>query len=186
MEDAQIVELYWQRDEAAIQKSDEKYGRYLTKIAMNILADFEDSRESVNDTYSKAWNAMPPHKPDILSTFFGKITRQTSIDIYRKRASQKRHGSEYTLSLSELEECIPGGGNPQQELEGSLLADTINAFLRTLPESARNVFVGRYYFADSIREVAAYCDMSESKVKSILYRTRFKLKEYLEMEGFSI
>ena len=186
MDDAQIVELYWRRDENAIQKSDEKYGRYLTGIAFHILADLEDSKESVNDTYLKAWNSMPPHKPDILSAYLGKITRQTSIDAYRKRGSQKRRGSQYALSLSELEECVSGGESPEREAEAALLADSINAFLRLLPSETRHAFIGRYYFMDSTREVAAYCGMSESKLKSVLYRARQKLKEHLEKEAFSI
>ena len=186
MDDAQIVALYWQRDENAIQKSNEIYGRYLTKIAFQVLANIEDSKESVNDTYLKAWNSMPPHKPNILSTYLGKITRQVSIDTYRKRSSQKRQGSQYALSLSELEDCIPGNVNPEQEVEASELSDCINAFLHSLPSDTRHAFIGRYFFLDSTREVAAYCGMSESKLKSILHRTRLKLKEYLEKEGFSI
>ena len=93
MQDERIVELYWQRDESAIQETEQKYGSYLTKIAYNILSDLEDSKESVNDTYMKAWNSMPPHKPNILSTYLGKITRQVSIDILRKRNSLKRQAS---------------------------------------------------------------------------------------------
>lgn len=186
MEDTQIVALYKQRDESAIKNTEEKYGRYLLKIAMNILADFEDSKESVNDTYLKAWNSIPPHLPRVLSTFLGKITRQTSIDIYRKRTSQKRQGTQYALSLAELEECIPAGGGPEQEFDENLLAETINNFLRSLPEDTCHLFIGRYYFADPLREVATYCNMSESKAKSLLHRTRLHLKEHLEKEGYTL
>ena len=184
MDDAAIVGLYWKRDEAAIIETERKYGRYLTKIAFNILADIEDSRESVNDTYLKAWTSVPPHKPSILSTYLGKITRQNSIDIRRKRGSKKRRDSEYTLSLSELAECVSMGDSPEQEFELKLLSNAINAYLRTLSPEARNVFVGRYYFADSIKEIATYHDMGESKIKSMLYRTRLGLKTHLEKEGF--
>ena len=104
MEDYQIVELYWKRDQQAIRETENKYGHYLTKIALNILADLEDSKESVNDTYLKAWNSMPPHKPGILATYLGKITRQVSIDIFRKRTSKKRQPSQYALCLREARE----------------------------------------------------------------------------------
>jgi len=186
MDDIIIVEMYWQRDENAIAETEKKYSRYLTKIAHNILADLEDCKESVNDTYLKAWNSMPPHKPSILSTYLGKITRQTSIDIYRKHSSKKRWGSEYAISLSELEECLPSGSSPEQEVEVNLLAGTISDYIRRLSPKTRNVFVGRYYFMDSIKIVAANNSMSESKVKSMLYRTRLGLKEHLEKEGFSL
>ena len=186
MEDIIIVELYWARDEAAINETDKKYSNYLIKVALNILADLEDSKESVNDTYLKAWNSMPPQKPGILSTYLGKITRQVSIDIFRKRTTQKRQGSEYAISLSELEDCVTSGDNPEQELEVKQLAEKIDEYLYTLPAEARNVFIGRYYFMDSVREVAAYYGISESKTKSMLYRARLGLKKYLEEAGYSL
>ena len=112
MQDEKIVELYWQRDESAIEETQGKYGRYLGKIAYNILADLEDSQESVNDTYLAAWNSMPPQKPSVLATYLGKITRRISIDIFRRRHREKRQASEYALSLSELEDCVGGGPSP--------------------------------------------------------------------------
>ena len=148
--------------------------------------DFEDSQESVNDTYLAAWNSMPPHKPSILSTYLGKLTRRISIDIFRKKNRQKRRASEYALSLVELEDCVKGGGTPEEDMEVKFLADAINKFLRTLPKDARNLFVGRYYYLDSLKEVAEYCGMSESRAKSLLFRTRCNLKVYLEKEGFEV
>jgi len=186
MDDDVIVEMYWQRDENAINETEKKYDRYLIKIAYNILANLESSKESVNDTYLRAWNSIPPHKPSVLSTYLGKITRQVSIDIFRKRSAKKRLGSEYALSLSELEECIPSDNNPEQDYEIILLSDVINSWLHTLPEEIRNVFIGRYYFMDSIKAVAKYYSMNESKVKSMLFRARLGLKEHLEKEGYSI
>ena len=186
MDDAMIVSLFWERDETAILETEKKYGRYLAKIAYGILADMEDSRESVNDTYYKAWASMPPHRPGILSTFLAKITRQTAIDIFRKRNSQKRRNTEYALSLSELEECVSDGAGPEQEFDYKLLIETINAFLRSLSPQARNIFLRRYFFVDSIRDVARYCDASESNVKVTLHRTRFLLKAQLEKEGFPL
>ncbi len=184
MQDEEIVELYWQRDESAIKATQDKYSRYLTKIAYNILANLEDCKESVNDTYLAAWNSMPPHRPSILSTYLGKLTRRASIDIFRKKNRHKRRESEYALSLSELEDCITDGGTPQETLETKLLAGAINDFLRTLSKDARNLFIGRYYFLDSLRDAARYCGMNESKAKSMLFRTRCGLKAYLEKEGF--
>lgn len=186
MEDEKIVDLYWQRDESAIRETEQKYARYLTKIAYNILSDFEDSKESVNDTYLHAWNSMPPQKPSILSTYLAKITRRVSIDIFRKRNRGKRQASEYAISLSELEDCISDGSTPEQELDVKLLGEAISRYLLTLSEEARNTFIGRYYYLDSLCEVAAYCGMGESKAKSMLYRTRIGLKAYLQQEGFDL
>ncbi len=186
MQDEMIVDLYWKRDESAISETERKYGRYLSKIAYNILSDWEDSKETVNDTYLKAWNSMPTHKPSVLSTYLGKITRQLSIDAFRTRNRDKRKHSEYAVSLSELEDCISGSETTEQSIELKLLAEAINTYLYTLPAEARNTFVGRYYFADPIREVADYYGMSEPKVKSMLYRTRQGLKESLEKEGYEL
>lgn len=184
MEDAQIVSLYWDRDEAAIRETEIKYDRYLTKIACNILNDMEDSRESVNDTYLAAWDSMPPHKPSILSAYLAKLTRRISIDRFRYRTRDKRLSSEYAVSLTELEDCLSGGDTTEDAVNVKLLADAIGIYLRLLPENARTAFIGRYYFLDPLKEVAAYCGMSESKTKSLLYRTRLGLKDYLEKEGY--
>ncbi len=184
MEDAQIVCLYWDRDETAIRETETKYDRYLTKIAYNILYDMEDSRESVNDTYLAAWNSMPPHKPSVLSAYLAKLTRRISIDCFRCRTRDKRLPSEYAVSLTELEDCLSGGDTTEEAVNVKLLADAIGIYLRLLPENARTAFIGRYYFLDPLKEVAAYCGMSESKAKSLLYRTRLGLKEYLKKEGY--
>lgn len=184
MQDDKIVAMYWQRDETAIRETEKKYGRYLLKIANNILFDVEDSKESVNDTYLKAWNSMPPHKPAVLSSYLGKITRQLSIDLFRTKHRTKRQASQYAISLSELEECICGNSTTEQDVDIHLLADAINTYLGTLSKEARTTFTGRYYYMDSIKEIAAYHGISESKTKSILYRTRQGLKAYLQQEGF--
>lgn len=186
MQDAEIVELYWNRDESAIMETQNKYERYLTKIAYNVLADFEDSKESVNDTYLAAWNSIPPHRPNVLSVYLGKLTRRISIDIFRKRNREKRKASQYALSLEELGECVPASDGPEQTMDSQLLADAINKFLRSISEDARNAFIGRYYFLDSLKTVAGYCGMSEAKAKTLLFRTRCGLKEYLKKEGFDV
>lgn len=186
MEDEAIVSLYWQRNESAIRETERKYDRYLTKIAMNILADREDSRESVNDTYLAAWNSMPPHRPGVLSTYLGKITRRISIDRFRYRNREKRRQSEYEISLSELGDCVSGGNTTEAAVNVKLLADAIGIWLRLQPEENRNLFLCRYYFLDSLQEVAKTCGITESKCKTVLFRMRKSLKEYLEKEGFVV
>lgn len=186
MEDEKIVALYWDRDEAAIYETDRKYGRYLARIAHNILNDPEDSRESVNDTYYAAWNSIPPQRPHILTTYLGKLTRRIAIDMLRRRTREKRGGTEYALSLQELEGTLSAGNTTEEAMDEKLLGEAISRFLRTLSPEARNTFIGRYYFMDPLAEVARYCGMSESKAKSMLFRTRQKLREYLLREGFAL
>ena len=186
MEDEQIVELYWKRSETAIRETESKYDRYLTKIAYNILADLEDSRESVNDTYLAAWNSIPPHFPNNLGAYLCKITRQLSIDVFRRRSAAKRQGSQYALSLEELGDSFPGSPTPEQMLDEKLLGEAVNRFVQALPERAQIVFLRRYYFFDSLRDIASTCGMKESAVKTLLYRTRQELKTYLKQEGFDI
>ena len=184
LEDERIVALYFDRNETAIDQTEKKYGRYLLKIAFNILADREDSQESVNDTYMAAWNSIPPHRPQALSTYLGKLTRRISIDLLRKRTAQKRDPGEYVLSLEELDNCITDGDTTLQAVECQQLAAALEVFLRSLWQEARNVFIARYYFLDSVKEIASYCHITESKVKILLHRTRQGLREYLEKEGF--
>lgn len=186
MEDSEVIELYWRRNEAAIRETRRKYGRYLAKIAHNILSSREDGEEVVNDTCLKAWNSIPPNRPDSLSAYLGKIARRLSIDALRTRTREKRGAEEYALSLSELEECVPAGVGPEEELELSLLAQAINDYLRTLVPQARSAFIGRYFYLDPLKEVAAHLGMSESKAKSMLYRVRQGLKTYLTQEGFTV
>lgn len=186
MEDEAIVSLYWDRDERAIRETEEKYDRYLTKIAYNILNDREDSRESVNDTYLAAWDSIPPHRPGVLSAYLAKLTRRISIDRFRYRTRDKRMGSEYAVSLSELGDCVSGGNTTEEIVNVKLLADSIGIFLRLQSREARTTFIARYYFLDSVKEIARSSGMSESKVKSLLHRTRVSLKKYLEEEGFSL
>ncbi len=186
MEDKEIISLFLTRDENAVRQTEIKYSAYLLTIALNILKNREDSSECVNDTYFKAWRSIPPHLPARLRYYLGKITRELSIDRLRKRLSAKRLGTEYELSLDELEECVPAGDNPEQSADVMLLAEAIGKYLKKCGDEARNIFVCRYYFCDSIKAIAEYFGASESKVKSSLFRTRAGLKEYLEKEGFSV
>lgn len=186
MTDAEIVALYWERSENAITITKSKYQEYLMKISYNVLANTQDTEECVNDTYLAAWNSMPEQRPSVLATYLGKIVRQISIDKYRKRKSIKRYVSEYAYSFEELDDIFSDGNTPEQILDEKELDDAINRFVRGLPEKERNLFIGRYYFFDSLKQVAGYNGMSEAKAKSILFRTRKKLKEYLRKEGFTV
>lgn len=186
MEDAEIVDLYWARNEDAIAETKTKYGAYLQKVAYNILSDLEDSQECVSDTLLAAWRSMPDNRPKVLRTYLGKITRQVSIDLFRRRSRMKRYASEYAISLEELGDSFTDGRTPETELDAKLLTEAINRFLKSSPDDARNAFIGRYYFFDPLKDVARYCGMSESKCKSMLYRTRQSLKTYLQKEGFDL
>lgn len=184
MDDAKIIDLYWQRSEAAILETETKYGHYLFSIANRILPFREDAQECVNDTYLDAWNAMPPTRPSILSAFLGKLTRRISIDRWRSLNAEKRGGSTVTLALEELEGCIPGGTDPAAEVEARELAEAINRFLDALPRTERQIFVMRYFHLAGITEIAGKFRMSSSKVKSMLHRTRKKLRSHLAKEGY--
>lgn len=184
MEDSWIVELYWKRSESAITETSSKYGRYCRAIAYNILKNSEDADESVNDTYMGAWNSMPPHRPSVLSTFLGKITRRVSLNRWKGRCRDKRGGGEVALALDELSGCISSPDDMQQTIEVKELSNAINNFLSTLPETERNVFVCRYWFLASITEISEKFSFSQSKTKSMLFRTRKKLYDYLKEEGF--
>jgi len=184
MDDQRIVELYWSRAESAISETDKKYGTYLNSISYNILASREDAQECVNDTYHNAWNAMPPMRPSVLSTFLGKITRRLSIDRWRRLNAEKRGGGELTLTLDELEDCVSGSGSVENEVERQELKKLLSDFLDTLPVIERRVFLCRYWYMDSILSIALQFGFSQSKVASMLHRTRAKLRTVLEKEGY--
>uniref|UniRef100_UPI004057A97A RNA polymerase sigma factor n=1 Tax=Agathobacter sp. TaxID=2021311 RepID=UPI004057A97A len=186
MQDKEIVALYLKRDESAVLETQKKYDPYLRKIAYNILADEGDCGEIVNDTYLGAWRSIPPHIPTVLSTYLAKLTRRLAIDTFRRRNRKKRHAGEFALSLSELSDCVSEGNVVEGKIDETLLKEAINSYLRTLPKEERVLFIGRYFYLDSLNEVASYCGMSVSKAKSMLYRTRCGLKEYLRKEGFFI
>ena len=183
MEDSQIIALFWQRNEDAIGATDEKYGPYCLSIARNILDIPEDARETVNDTYLGAWNAMPPHKPESLPAFLGKLTRRIAINRYHANRAAKRGGGETALALEELSQCIPAPAGVEDTLAEKELAQLLNRFVRSLPETQRQVFLLRYWYLEPVKVTAKRFGFSESKVKSMLQRTRNKLKRELEKEG---
>ena len=186
MKDSQIVDLYWQRDETAISETEAKYGRFCFSIANNILHDDEDAKECVNDTYLGAWNAMPPHRPEMLSTFLGKITRRLSLKKWRDRSADKRGGGSVALSMEELEECIPSRQSADDSIAVAELTNIINEFLETLPVEERRVFLRRYWYFDSISDISARFGFGESKVKMMLKRTRDKLLVRLQKEDAAV
>lgn len=183
MEDSRIVELFWSRSESAIKETSSKYGKYCYAIAYNILSNEQDADECVNDTYMGAWNSIPPHRPSVLSTFLGKITRRISINRWKKQSRDKRGGNTVTLALCELADCVPSSDNTEEILEIKELSAAINTFLFTLTETERDVFVCRYWLLASVEAISTRFDFSQSKTKSMLYRTRKKLNAFLDKEG---
>lgn len=184
MDDKKIVDLYWNRDENAIKETALKFGKYLHSISYHILLNYEDAEECVNDAYNDAWNSIPPHRPSILSTFLGKITRRISIDLWRKHSAGKRGGGEMTIILDELEECVSGKDDVETEIERRELQKKLNVFLMNLPAVECKVFIRRYWYMNSVSDIAEWSGYSESKVKSMLFRTRTKLRKMLEKEGY--
>ena len=185
MQDNEIVDLYWARSEDAISQTNIKYGAYCRKIAMNITANTEDSEECVNDTYLSAWNSMPEERPNLLAPFLAAITRNLAISVYRKTHSKKRGEGQLPLALDELAE-VAGSSTVEDEAARRLLAGHINTYLAGLSSDNRIVFVRRYFYVDSLADIASACNMTESGVKSLLFRLRAKLKEFLEKEGYEL
>ena len=182
MEDSKIVDLYWARSEYAITESAQKYGSYCYAIAYNILSNTQDADESVNDTYLGAWNSMPPHRPSILRTFLGKITRRLSLKKWRDKNRKKRGGGEVSIALDELNECIPSRSVVEEEAAAEELSKILNRFVAELQETERQIFICRYWYLDSIEKISRDFNFSSSKVKSILHRTRVKLRACLGQE----
>ncbi len=183
MEDSTIIELFVQRKETAVSESQAKYGTYCSTIANNILHSEEDSEECVNDTWLHAWNSIPPHIPQRLAVFFGKITRNLAIDKFRSDRAKKHGGGQITLCLDELSECI-GEDSPIED--NIMLRDLLNTFLSDLPEKKRDLFLLRYWYIMPINEIAEKYGMTDGSVKMTLMRIRKKLKEKLEKEGIGI
>ena len=183
MEDNRILELYQKRDETAIDETQKKYGAYLHKIAYNILCDREDTEESVSDTYLAAWNTIPPQEPTYFSVYLSKLTRRISIDRLRRNTAGKR--STDTLSLDEITETV-GTSCVEEQVELKRLGASIGKFLESQKEETRHVFLCRYYYMDSVRDIAGYLGITESKVKVLLHRTRQSLRTYLEKEGYDV
>ncbi len=186
MTDHEIIELYFARDQQAIAQTDLSYGRYFLTIAWNILRSHEDSQECVNDSYLDTWNAIPPARPFSLKAFVGRITRNNALNRYERNTAQKRGGGEMTLCLEELAECVSGKDDPQNQQEYKYLVTCLNDFLSGLKKEQRIIFVRRYWYENTILEIAEDLGIGESKVKVTLSRLRNRLKEYLERRGITI
>ena len=184
MDDKSIVDLYFGRDQEAITQTDKKYGHYCYRIAYNILTNKEDAEESVSDTYVAAWRAIPPRRPSVLSTFLGKITRHIAIDRWRERNASKRGGGEVPLALEELQDCVAGMQNVEMDYERKEIIKAYVKFLDALPVTERRVFLCRYWYVDSVEAIADKFGFSQSKVKTMLHRTRAKLQKQLAEEGY--
>lgn len=184
MEDNQIIDLYIARDERAIQETDAKYGQYCGSLVRRILDNQQDTEEIVNDTWMHTWCAIPPERPGILRLFLARISRNLAFSRYRGMMAQKRGGTQVALCLEELSECIPGENDPCQELEEKELVLAIKAYLTLLPERDRNIFIRRYFFLDSVGEIADRFFLKESNVHMILSRVRRKLNAHLIKEGY--
>ena len=186
MEDDEIVRMYWDRNEQAIAETSAKYGRYCTNIAMNILNNPENAEECVNDAYLNAWNSIPPHKPSILSTFLGKIVRNLSLNKYKQIHRAKRGGYELPLILDELGEIVSGEEAILDIVIRNELIKTINEFIASLSKEKQYMFFRRYWYSDSIKEIAANCGRTENYISVELGRIRNKLREYLKERGYDI
>ncbi|MBQ8831542.1 MAG: sigma-70 family RNA polymerase sigma factor [Oscillospiraceae bacterium] len=186
MEDEKIIELYWGRDREAISETDKKYGSYCMTVANNILHSTRDAEECVNDTYFKTWNSIPPTRPKILSAFLGKITRNLAFNRYRMENAEKRGGGELPLILDELAELVSGEDDVESAVELSELKNTLNAFLKGLSQDKRSIFLRRYWYCDSVKEIAERYAMSEAAVSMNLVRLRKRLRGFLMERGFEV
>lgn len=186
MDDSMIVDLYLNRDEAAIKETSEKYGGRLRSLACGIVKDPQTAEEIENDTYMESWKTIPPHEPrDYLYAFLARITRHISLNRCRERSALKRSAHICELSR-ELEECIPAPDDTECRIDGMVLGEAIGGFLGTLNSEYRKIFLRRYWFLDSVSDISKLCGVSESKVKTALFRCRAGLREYLEKEGYTL
>lgn len=182
MEDRDLINLYWNRSEKAIFETDKKYRNYCSKIAYNILYSPEDSEECLNDTYLNVWNSIPNDRPDIFSAYLGKITRNLAINIYNRKRTQKRGSGQVEIILDELENILASKATIESEIESKDITAALNNFLYSLEKEDRIIFVRRYWYVDSIKDISKTTGYSQSKIKSNLFRSRNKLKTYLQKE----
>lgn len=184
MQDEEIIELYFKRSESAIRETEQKYSAYCHAIADHILHSKEDSEECVNDTWMKAWNTIPPARPAHLKLYLAKITRSLSFNRYKEKHAQKRGSGQLAEVLDELGECLQGSQDVEAEYLAQELRAAINDFVRALPRQEQTLFIRRYFFVESVSQIAAYCGLTENNVRVRLYRSRKRLKQRLEKEGY--
>lgn len=186
LDDAKIVQLYWDRNEQAIPATSDKYGNYCTAIAKNILDNCEDVEECVNDTYLRAWNAMPPHRPSVLSAFLGKLTRNLSLNRYKRNTAEKRGGGNISVVFDEITDLVSDTDTVERELDRRELVQEIDRFLAGLSPDKRTIFVCRYWYFDSISDIASRFGKTENHISVILNRLRSKLRDHLLKRGFDL
>lgn len=184
MDDHQIIDLYWQRDDSAIRETSTKYGAYCFSIAEHILNCREDSEECVNDTWLHTWNSIPPQRPNVFRMYLAKITRNLSFNRYQEKCAVKRGGGEINLVLDELTECLAGVPDAAERYQQKELEQRINSFARNLPVRDGNIFIRRYFFTEPVSQIAKRYHLTENNVMVILCRTRRKLRVFLEKEGY--
>ncbi len=188
MEDEKIIDLYFKRDEKAIEETRRKYLPYLAKISLAVLGDAGEAEECVNDAYFRAWQSIPPTRPESLSAYLAAVVRRISISRLRIRTAGKRNGAEYDLSLEELGECVPSGpgaASPvEDEVDREELGRVISRYLLTLDPVERRVFTARYFYLDPVRAVAASSGLTPGRVRGMLERSREGLRRFLEKEGY--
>lgn len=184
MKDQAIIDLYWARKEQAIGETAAKYGPYCSAVAENILHDSRDTEECVNDTWLRAWNAMPPQRPDRLKLFLARITRNLAFQRWRARHAERRGGGELPLALEELAQCVPGGAEVEGQVEAKELSQSIRRFLTLLPARDRDIFLRRYFYVESAADIARRYGLRREGVSMRLLRTRNKLKDHLTKEGY--
>ena len=185
MDDKQIIELYFERNEQAVRETEKKYGRFCHCIAMNVLGSYEDAEECVNDTYHTAWNRMPPDFPQSLSAFLGRITRNISIDRFRANRAQKRYNG-MEVMLSELNDCVPSSTNVEQIVDARRLSELISNWLESLPLDDCTLFVRRYWHGDAVQALAFECGCTPNQMAQRMLKLRKGLKTFLEAEGVSL
>lgn len=186
MEDQQIIQLYFDRNEQAVAETKAKYGAYCHSLAYAILNNNADAEETVNDTWLRAWNAIPPQRPTVLKLFLAKITRNLALNTYRDQTARKRCGGEVNRALEELRDCVPAPGSVQDELDAKELGRVIQDFLQSQSPRDRRIFVRRYFNVESIGAIANHFDLTEVNTRKILSRIREKLKDYLNKEGYTV
>jgi len=186
MQDSDILDMYFSRDERAIGETEKKYGAYLHTVAYNILSNEEDTKETVNDTYLGAWNSIPPQRPSAFSSFLAKIARNLALKKLRTNGAKRRGGSEALITMEELGDCVPSHSDVEKEIEEKELSLILDAFLRELPETERRVFIRRYWFMEKTRDICRDFGFTEGKIKMMLSRTRKKLMHKLLKEGVNL
>lgn len=186
MDDSEIVRLFWDRNESAISAAAKKHGKRCRSIAENILGNREDAEECVNDVYLKLWNMIPPNRPQVLGAFISKIVKYTAIDMLKARHADKRGNGDIPLAFEELEDCISDKSNIETTYERQELIEKINDFLRMIPIENRRVFILRYWYCCELSEIAKRFGVRKNTISVMLNRTRKRLREFLEEEGYEL